>query len=74
MERTSKTHERLTRDEYRRAVDGECPDCGVELTPGACGGRSQNFHCSGCGARFNFMGPFGVERLTNRQQPAKESV
>lgn len=41
-----------------------CPDCGSEdFLEGPHGGLSVNIECVGCGARFNMMGPFGVERI-----------
>lgn len=44
-----------------------CPDCGSDLLIGPQGGMSVNFKCDGedCGSKFNFMGPFGVERISN---------
>lgn len=42
----------------------KCPDCGhdkflIEFFPG----NSVNFKCENCEAKFNDMGPFGVDRL-----------
>lgn len=67
---------KLTTDEHRLFADGKCPDCGAEgLLEGPHGGMSINVYCpneSGCGSRFNFMGPFGVDRITDAS-PAKRS-
>lgn len=42
----------------------KCPDCGHEkFIKGPSGGRSVNFKCGECGAKFNSLGPFGVERI-----------
>jgi hypothetical protein len=47
---------------------GKCPDCGTGLVVGPSGGLSQNMYCGNdetCGSRFNEMGPFGVQRITD---------
>ena len=42
-----------------------CPFCGGEdFLAGPRGGGSRNFRCSGCGATFNCMGPFGIDLLS----------
>lgn len=43
--------------------DGSCPDCNASLTKGPSAGLSVNWHCEQCGARFNVVGPFSVERI-----------
>ena len=62
---------RLTCFEQRLFHDGpKCPDCGVKnLLAGPCGGLSQNVYCGNeeCGSRFNEMGVFGIDRITNAQ-------
>ena len=66
--RTSKCGERLTDAEASLFDEGRCPDCGEPgLLAGPCGGLSQNFKCRNgqCDSRFNFMGPFGVERISD---------
>jgi hypothetical protein len=44
----------------------QCPDCGTLLREGPHGGLSVNWYCNGasCGSRFNDMGPFGVQRIS----------
>jgi hypothetical protein len=53
----------------------QCPDCGADLKIGPTGGMSVNFRCdsSECGSRFNYVGPFGVERISNAA-PNKKPV
>jgi len=58
----------LTDDALRTARRGLCPDCTslALLVDGPRGGLSINRHCTACGARFNFLGPYGelgVERI-----------
>lgn len=46
---------------------GRCPDCEAGLVEGPHGGLSVNYYCADnttCGSRFNVMGPFGVERIS----------
>lgn len=47
---------------------GRCPDCTSSLIEGPHGGLSVNWYCTHerCGSRFNDMGPFGVERITEK--------
>lgn len=47
----------------RVAKNRKCIDCGGVLVEGPHGGLSVNWNCSRCGAGFNDMGPFGVERI-----------
>lgn len=68
MQRTTKDGEKLTDDEVARLIAGHCPDCeGDKLIEGPHGGLSINVYCGNdvsCGSKFNFMGPFGVERIS----------
>lgn len=45
-----------------------CPDCGSELREGPHGGMNVNWLCvsPSCGSKFNHMGPFGVERISDK--------
>ena len=45
---------------------GLCPDCEAEnsMLEGPSGGMSTNIKCSECEAKFNVMGVFGVERIS----------
>jgi hypothetical protein len=72
--------EKLSKVERQVFRRGQCPDCGGGLLEGPSGGMSVNFWCSGLKpgpngdnvrsgqstgvSRFNDMGPFGVERIT----------
>lgn len=77
LSRTTKNGEMLTKDEMTRFLKplsnknyrAHCPDCETELLEGPHGGLSVNFACphKECGSRFNFMGPFGVERISDAQ-------
>lgn len=58
---------------------GACPDCGSrELLAGPEAGLCQNVYCGSaiCGSRFNFMGPFGVQRVSDASplRPPPESA
>lgn len=68
MQRTLKDGDKLTDEEAERFSAGSCPDCGcIKLVEGPHGGLSINFYCGddeACGSRFNFMGPFGIERIS----------
>lgn len=68
----SLTHEELER--FRRPFS-ECPDCGASLVSGPSGGMSQNVKCAdpSCGSRFNDLGIFGVERISDARPLAKEA-
>lgn len=60
----------LTAEERQRMFGTNppvCPDCGAQLLKGPEGGLSVNVACSdeACGSRFNYMGPFGVERISD---------
>lgn len=58
----------LDRDQIDRVQREECPNCGSKLREGPHGGLSINRICdqAGCGAAFNDMGPFGVERIPHQ--------
>lgn len=73
---TTKIHERLDEaeltifkgDEQKGGVP-TCPDCGSGLLKGPEGGLSLNVYCENdetCGSKFNYIGPIGVERITDR--------
>lgn len=67
-ERTFKNCEKLTLYEQGFIEKNGCPDCGGDkLLIGPSGGLSQNIMCGNqaCGSRFNVMGPFGVERISD---------
>ncbi len=71
---TTKEGERLSPEELFEFRAGRCPDCGcVEVRPGPRGGLSQNIYCAAlvCGSRFNEMGPFGVERISDKSPGVK---
>ena len=69
LEKPEKTYfcgDKLT--DYEKKIvmgKGDCPDCGGGLLEGPTGGLSVNVKCSLCGAKFNEMGPFGVERISD---------
>ncbi len=66
---TSKNGESLSPEELNEFRAGKCPDCGSnEVRPGPRGGLSRNIYCASliCGSRFNEMGPFGVERISDK--------
>jgi len=66
--RSSKEGDSLTEYELEVVRAGTCPDCGHdEFLAGPRGGMAQNFKCAndGCGSRFNDMGPFGIDRISN---------
>lgn len=77
--RSSREGDRLSPEEeieFMRGVPGSpysfvahCPDCGSRLEPGPTAGTFVNFSCLtiDCGSCFNYMGPFGIERLTDAQ-------
>jgi hypothetical protein len=66
--KTSKKGEKLNFQERVLFTKGCCPDCGAPVLEGPSGGLSVNYLCASalCQAKFNEMGPFGVERLTDR--------
>jgi hypothetical protein len=70
--KTSKKGEKLNSQERALFVKGRCPDCGAPVLEGPHGGFSVNYLCASalCQAKFNDMGPFGVERLTNALAPS----
>lgn len=51
-----------------------CPDCEAKhsMLEGPSGGMSTNIKCSECGAKFNVMGVFGVERISEPGLPKAE--
>lgn len=66
-DRTSMKFERLAERELEKFRLGVCPDCDTApLLEGPHGGLSVNYGCGNpeCGSRFNDMGPFGVERIS----------
>lgn len=69
MLRSTKDREKLTEDEMKLLRATECcPDCGTgKLGEGPHGGLSINWYClePKCGSRFNDMGPFGWERISD---------
>jgi hypothetical protein len=67
MNRTFHDREQLTPDEAAVFHEAHCPDCGGGLLMGPCGGLSINIYCANettCGSKFNEMGPFGIERIS----------
>ncbi len=63
-----KKGERLTQLELDYIQADQCPDCkGLGFISGPMGGLSQNFYCAVrmCSSRFNSMGPFGIERISD---------
>ncbi len=65
-ERTSKNDENLSQDESTIFYQGKCPDCQHQsLLQGPTGGGSINYKCTTCGSRFNEMGPFGIDRISD---------
>jgi hypothetical protein len=78
MPRTSKQGEALTDEEMaglrgKKLTEAQCPDCkSLGFLAGPCGGGSQNFKCASasCGSRFNDMGPFGIERISDAKPDA----
>jgi hypothetical protein len=74
--RTTKEREKLTKreeEEFRGMYDlAKCPDCASSLEEGPHGGMSVNYRCSVCGSKFNDMGSFGVERISDACPNFKE--
>jgi len=77
---SSRNGENLTEEEMAgmrrgtRLSEVMCPDCKQQgFLAGPCGGGSQNFKCANpnCGSRFNDMGPFGVQRISDPSPDAK---
>lgn len=65
--------ERLTPTELKTLMADTCPDCkGTGFLAGPCGGFAQNIMCrnEACGSRFNVMGPFGCDRISDRSPNA----
>ncbi len=72
--RTYKDGDRLTVFETEIFMTATCPDCKQKkLLGGPEGGLSKNYMCDDddCGSKFNEMGPFGVERISDRS-PKKQ--
>lgn len=80
MNRSTKDREKLTDDEMQIILSkGErhCPDCDTEnVVEGPSGGLSINRYCLNpeCGSRFNDMGPFGWERITDAKPNAPKET
>jgi hypothetical protein len=58
----------------RFRLETKCPDCGEQnLQRGPSGGFSENLLCGNeyCGSRFNEMGVFGIERISEAQPRRK---
>jgi|SRR5271166_683378 len=70
--RSYRERDSLTREEAETFCKSRCPDCGAGLLAGPEGGCCQNVLCESdsCGSKFNYMGPFGIERL-NDASPKK---
>jgi len=52
-----------------------CPDCGKnDWYEGPHGGLAVNIKCANpeCGRKFNWMGPFGMERIDIGQNPSQD--
>lgn len=67
-DRTFKDGNELTKGEIKTLYGGHCPDCDAEgLLEGPSAGLSVNIYCGNekCGSRFNVMGPFGAQRITD---------
>lgn len=61
--------DKLTSEETTKMLGGptpQCPDCGSTFLAGPSGGLSVNVACSNkiCSSRFNVMGPFGINRIS----------
>lgn len=59
----------LSKEDMDQAYrDNKCPDCNKSIYDymrlGPKGGISQNIKCSFCGSFFNYMGPFGLDRIS----------
>ena len=63
----TKKYEYLNEEELESFQDQKCPDCDCDLMKGPEGSGSINYKCfnEGCQSRFNDMGPFGVERMSD---------
>lgn len=69
-----RNNESLTPHEMNVFIEtNACPDCGGKLMEGSCGGGSENLNCKDCHAGFNYMGPLGMDRISDRTMPPKES-
>lgn len=65
--RTQQKGEKLSESELVLLQRGHCPDCLEKVVEGPSGGMSINFYCGSedCGSRFNDMGPFGADRISD---------
>ncbi len=79
--RTYKNHDHLSAQETSQFRIGHCPDCGDHrLIEGPHGGGCINVYCGNerCGSRFNEMGLFGVDRISDaaipKRPPTQESA
>jgi ribosomal protein L37AE/L43A len=66
---TTRKYEKCSDEEHRSIAVHTCPDCGQPLQEGPHGGLSVNWLCMNprCGSKFNEMGPFGSERISDAQ-------
>lgn len=63
-EKNKKDYQVGRRWENSYFMEHGCPFCGTNsFIEGPCGGMCVNITCSNCYAKFNSMGPFGVELL-----------
>lgn len=73
QDRTFKEREKLTPFELGFIEKSSCPDCaGDKLLAGPTAGLAQNVMCANpaCGSRFNILGFFGVERISDAKPHA----
>lgn len=65
---TTKDGDRLTDEELQKMGEDQkkCCDCGGSLLRGPQGGGSYNMACPDCGSEFNWIMPFGVERISDK--------
>ena len=70
---STRKYEECSPEEHKAVAAHVCPDCGSPLHEGPHGGLSVNWLCPNpkCGSKFNDMGPFGSERISDRQ-PRRE--
>lgn len=70
---TNKNGQRLCNSEEAVFRTGKCPDCEQPLCEGPSGGMSVNYCCLICASKFNDMGPFGVDRISDASPVLLES-
>lgn len=73
-ERTNLMDEDVTSFEMAFFRANTCPDCEHKgFLEGPHGGSCVNFKCAGsdCGSRFNDMGPFGIQRISDASPDRK---